>query len=142
MTRIRLLLAEDHQAMREMIVRILEREFDVVGAVGDGQALLEAESRLKPDVCIIDISMPILSGLEAALLLRQSGSLAKIIFLTVHAQEVFLEAALEAGALGYVLKPRMASDLRLAIQEALSGRRFISPSMSPASGDGSHSRLT
>jgi len=135
-TRTRLLLAEDHQAMREMIVHILEREFDVVGAVGDGQALLEAEARLKPDVCIIDISMPVLSGLEAALLLRQNGSSVKIIFLTVHAQEVFLEAALEAGAVGYVLKPRMASDLRLAVQEAVSGRQFISPSLSSASGDG------
>lgn len=115
-----------------MIVRVLGREFDVVGAVGDGQALLEAESRLKPDVCVMDISMPIMSGIEAAILLRQKGSVVKIIFLTVHAQEVFLEAALETGALGYVLKPRMISDLRLAIREVLSGRRFVSPTLSRA----------
>jgi DNA-binding NarL/FixJ family response regulator len=140
--RIRLLLAEDHQEMRKMIVRILEREFDVVGAVGDGQALLEAESRLKPDVCVIDISMPFLSGIETAILLRQSGSLVKIVFLTVHAQDMFVEAAMEAGALGYVLKPRMASDLRLAVQEAFSGRPFVSPSLSPPSLDGKNSYLS
>lgn len=140
MARTRLLLAEDHEQMREMTVRILEREFDMVGAVGDGQALLEAEARLKPDVCVLDISLPTLSGIEAALLLRQSGSLAKIVFLTVHAQEVFLEAALEAGALGYVLKPRMASDLCLAIREAISGRQFISPSLPVAPLRGRKSR--
>lgn len=112
-----------------MIVRILGHDFDVVGAVGDGQALLEAESRLKPDVCVIDISMPILNGIETALLLRQNGSLAKIIFLTVHEQEIFLNAALDAGALGYVLKQRMVSDLPLAVQAAVSGQQFISPSL-------------
>jgi len=116
-----------------MIVRLLEREFEVVGAVGDGQALLEAESRLKPDVCVMDISMPILNGIGAATLLRQNGSIAKIVFLTAHAQEAFLEAALEAGALGYVLKPRMVSDLELAIRAAMAGRLFISPSLPTAS---------
>lgn len=125
-----------------MILRILERQFDVVGTVGDGQALLEAESRLKPDVCVIDISMPILSGIEAAILLRQSGSAVKIIFLTVHAQSVFLEAALEAGALGYVLKSRMVSDLTLAIQEAISDRLFISPSLPLASMGARHNSLS
>jgi len=140
--RIRLLLAEDHLEMRKMILRILEREFDVVGAVGDGQALLEAEPRLKPDVCVIDISMPILSGIEAAILLRQSGSLVKIVFLTVHTQDVFVEAALEAGALGYVLKPRMASDLHLAVQEAFSGRSFVSPSLSPTNAGGKNGHTT
>src|SRR5262245_19751484 len=127
--RARLLLAEDHKEMREMIVRLVECEFEVVGAVGDGQALLEAESRLKPDVCVIDISMPILNGIEAAILLQQNGSTAKIIFLTAHAQVTFLEAAIETGALGYVLKPRMVSDLGLAIREVLANRQFISPSL-------------
>ena len=121
-------MAEDHKEMREMIVRILEHEFEVVGAVGDGQALLEAERSSKPDVCVIDISMPILNGIDAAILLQQKGSLAKIVFLTMHGQAAFLKAALEAGALGYVLKPRMASDLLPAIREAMSDRLFISPS--------------
>ena len=129
MARIRLLLAEDHAEMRAMIASILEIEFDVVGSVGDGQALLEAESRLKPDVCVIDIAMPVLNGIEAAILLRERASDAKILFLTAHRQAAFLEAALEAGALGYVLKPRMASELCLAIREAMAGRLFISPSV-------------
>ena len=131
-TKVRILLAEDHKEMREMIVRILAREFEVVGAVGDGRALLEAESRLKPDVCVVDISMPVMNGIEAAMLLQQNGSKAKLVFLTVHAQKAFLEAALEAGALGYVLKPRMATDLRLAIREAMADREFISPFLPPA----------
>ena len=131
MEKIRLLLAEDHKEMREMIVRMLEREFEVVGEASDGQSLLEAESRLKPDVCVLDISMPILNGIEAASLLQKSGSIAKIVFLTVHEHTAFLEAALEAGALGYVLKPRMASDLCPAIREVMAGRLFISPLMPP-----------
>ena len=119
--------------MREVIVRILEREFEVVEAVGDGQALLEAEMRSKPDVCVLDISMPVLNGIETALLLQQKGSIAKIVFLTMHGQAAFLNAALEAGALGYVLKPRMASDLLTAIREVMSDRLFISPSIRPPS---------
>src|ERR1044072_1061632 len=116
-----------------MIVRILGREFEVGGAVGDGQALLEAERKAKPDVCVIDISMPILNGIEAAIFLQQKGSIAKIVFLTMHGQAAFLKAALEAGALGYVLKSRMASDLLPAIREAMSDRLFISPSILPPS---------
>jgi len=127
--RARLLLAEDHKEMRDLIARMVGREFEVVGAVGDGRALLEAESRLKPDICVIDISMPILNGIEAANLLQQSESTAKIVILTAHADKDFLETALEAGALGYVLKPRMTSDLLLAIREAMSDRMFISPPM-------------
>jgi len=127
--RVRLLLAEDHKEMRDLIARMVGREFEVVGAVGDGRALLEAESKLKPDICVIDISMPILNGIEAANLLQQSESTAKIIILTAHADKDFLETALEAGALGYVLKPRMTSDLLLAIREALSDRVFISSPM-------------
>ena len=132
MGRVRLLLAEDHKQMREMIVRMVEPEFEVVEAVGDGQALLEAESRLKPDVCVVDISMPILDGIAAARFLQQRGSIAKVIFLTAHTAGAFLEAALETGALGYVLKPRIASDLFLAIREAMAGRQFISPSIGQA----------
>jgi len=141
MDRARLLLAEDHTEMREMIARLLEREFEVVGVVGDGQALLEAESRLKPDVCLMDISMPVVNGIEAANLLQQKRTRAKIIFLTMHAHRDYLEAALEAGASGYVLKPRVASDLLLAIREALTGGLFISPSGVLASSGGSENLM-
>jgi DNA-binding NarL/FixJ family response regulator len=126
--RARILLADDFKGMLDRAVRLLEPEFEVVGAVGDGCALLEAASQMKPDVCVIDISMPVLSGIQAAAQLIESGSTAKIIFLTVHEDPDFVQAALEAGASGYVLKTRMASDLCNAINGVMAGRLFISPS--------------
>jgi DNA-binding NarL/FixJ family response regulator len=125
--RARILLADDHKGMRDRVVRLLESEFEMVGAMEDGRALLEAASMLKPDVCVIDISMPIVSGIEAAAQLKERGSTAKVIFLTVHDDPDFVQAALDTGALGYVLKSRMASDLRSAIKGAIAGRLFISP---------------
>lgn len=128
MPRARILLADDHKGMRGRVVRLLASEFEVVGAVEDGGALLEAASKMKPDVCVIDISMPVLSGIEAAAQLKKSGSTAKIIFLTVHDDPDFVQAALETGALGYVVKSRMASDLRSAVKGVIAGKVFISPS--------------
>jgi DNA-binding NarL/FixJ family response regulator len=126
--RARILLADDHKGMRDRAMRLLEPEFEVVGAVGDGGSLLDEASKTKPDVCVIDISMPVLSGIEAATRLKGSGSAAKIIFLTVHEDPDFVQAALETGALGYVLKSRMASDLCLAVKGAMNGQVFISTS--------------
>ena len=125
---IRLLVAEDHAGMRDKVVSILEIEFSVVCSVNDGQEMLDAESRINPDVVILDISMPTMNGIEAATRLKQRGSKARIIFLTVHEEPEFLQAALDAGALGYVCKARLASDLRLAVREAMAGRRFVSSS--------------
>ena len=122
----RILLADDHDRMRNRIKRHLEREFEVVDAVENGRALLETAARLKPDVCLLDISMPVLNGIETATRLKQSGSTAKIVFLTIHEDPDFVQAALETGALGYVVKRRMVSDLRPAIKEALAGRIFVS----------------
>ena len=124
--RARILLADDHNEMRSMVVNLLAREFEILTAVGDGGALLEAASKLKPDVCLLDISMPIMNGIEAAIQLRESGSTAKIIFLTIHEDQDFIQAALQTGASGYVFKNRMTSDLSLAVSEALAGRIFIS----------------
>lgn len=128
MNRPRILLADDHKEMRDRIQRYLEVEFDVVAAVENGRTLLDAASRLNPDVCLLDISMPVLNGIEAAMKLRECGSTAKVLFLTIHEDPDFLEAALNTGALGYVLKRRMASDLRAAIRDALAGKTFISSS--------------
>jgi DNA-binding NarL/FixJ family response regulator len=83
---------------------------------------------MKPDVCVIDISMPVLNGIEAAIKLRENGSKAGIVFLTVNEDEDFVRAALRAGALGYVVKSRMASDLCTAINGAIKGTLFVSPS--------------
>lgn len=127
LTRIRVLLADDHKAILDRVAKLLEPEFEVVGKVNDGQALLEASARLEPDVLVLDISMPVLSGLDAARELRRTGSRAKIIFLTVHEEAEYVRGSFEMGASGYVVKPRLASDLAEAIREALAGRSFISP---------------
>ena len=127
MTRARILVAEDHTLMRDNVVRILKREFKVLEAVADGEALLEAAARLKPDVCVLDISMPVVSGIETATRLKQSGLPSKVIFLTIHDDFDFIGAALKTGAEGYVFKARMALDLVPAVREVLAGRTFLSP---------------
>ena len=128
MARARILLADDHKEIRDRAVRLLEPEFEVVGAVADGNALVRISAQLKPDVCIIDISMPYLNGIEAAIKLRENGSEARIVFLTVNEDSDFVRAALKTGALGYVVKSRMATDLCLAINSAIRGDLFVSPS--------------
>jgi DNA-binding NarL/FixJ family response regulator len=126
--RARILLADDHKEIRDRAVRLLEPEFQVVGTVADGGALLRASEQMKPDVCVIDISMPLVNGIEAANQLRESGSTARIVFLTVNEDPDFVRAALRTGALGYVVKSRMATDLCAAINGAIGGRLFVSPS--------------
>jgi Response regulator containing a CheY-like receiver domain and an HTH DNA-binding domain len=126
-TSVRVLLADDNPSMLQAARRILEPEFQVVGTVKDGEALLEAADALRPDVLIIDICMGMLNGLEAARLLTRTGSKAKIVFLTVHQDPEFVEEAFSVGALGYVVKPRLGTDLLPAVREALAGRAFVSP---------------
>ena len=131
MDRIRVLLADDHEAMLERVARLLKTECDVVGTVTDGQQALEAARELKPDVLVLDISMPVMNGIEAAHHLKKAGVEVRIVFLTVHDDPDFAREALEAGALGYVIKPRIASDLVAAIREAYAGRLFLSPTLLP-----------
>lgn len=126
MRRARILVAEDHKLMRERVVSLLKREFDVVEAVANGKALLEAAALLKPDVCVLDISMPLLNGIETVFQLKQSDSTAKVIFLTIHHDSDFIGAAFKSGVEGYVFKTRMAADLIVAVREVLAGRTFLS----------------
>ena len=126
----RLLLADDHPAVLAKVAGFLASVFEIVGKVSNGRELLEATERLHPDVLVVDISMPVLSGIEAAQQLKKSGTKAKIVFLTVHEDPDFVQAALAAGGSGYVVKSRLATDLICAIQEVLAGRRFVSPSLS------------
>jgi len=126
-TSVRVLLADDNPSMLQAARRILEPEFQVVETVKNGEALLEAADALRPDVLIIDICMGMLNGLEAARLLTRTGSKAKIVFLTVHQDPEFMEEAFSVGALGYVVKPRLGTDLLPAVREALAGRAFVSP---------------
>jgi DNA-binding NarL/FixJ family response regulator len=113
-----------------MVECLLAPTYEVVESVPDGRSLVEAAKRLKPDLIVTDISMPFLSGIEASNQLSASGSAAKVIFLTVHSDDDFVQTCLAAGAAGYVLKSRIMSDLLHAVQEALAGRIFISPPLS------------
>lgn len=106
---------------------MLEPYFEVVGAVGDGESLLKAAVELKPDVIVTDISMPILNGIDAAVKLKELGSISKIIFLTIHSGSDYVRVCLATGAFGYVVKAQMTTDLLPAIREALAGRIFVSP---------------
>ncbi len=124
--RVRVLVADDNTAVRDTVIQILGDEFEVVGAVADGRALVDAEDKLRPDIGIIDISMPLMNGLIAAAEIRKRGSDMKIVFLTVNEDCDFVRAAFEAGALAYVVKRQMATDLIIALKEAMSGRKFVS----------------
>lgn len=127
MSKARILVADDHPAVRELVEAVLEPAYDVIGMVDNGKALVETALRLLPAVIITDISMPVLDGIEAAKQLRESGSCAKVVFLTVHSDPDFVRACLNAGASGYIVKVRMDTDLLLAVREALAGRIFLSP---------------
>jgi DNA-binding NarL/FixJ family response regulator len=103
--------------------------FEIVGEAQNGEALVQAALKLKPDVIVTDISMPILNGIEAAKRLREAGSTSKIVFLTVLSDPNFIPICMAAGALGYVVKGRLVTDLEPAIREAVAGRIFISPAL-------------
>ena len=122
----RVVLADDHRDMLVRVAALLASEFTVVAAVADGEALIDAEADLLPDVLVIDITMPGINGLEAAALVRRRGSLVPIVFLSIHEEPEFVLAARQAGALGYVSKVRLANDLIPAVRAALDGRRFVS----------------
>jgi DNA-binding NarL/FixJ family response regulator len=123
----RVLLVDDNDAMLARAAAALRYCCLVVGSVKDSRKALDAALSLKPDVIVLDISMPGMSGLEVAARLREAGSNAALVFLTVHDEEDIILAAKAAGAIGYVVKPRLGSDLTLAVQEARAGRPFVSP---------------
>ena len=123
----RLLIADDHTLLLEGIRLMLEPEFDLVGSVEDGQSLLVAAKTLKPDIILLDISMPALNGLDAARRIRQFLPSAKLIFLTMHADSDYVTAAFQAGAMGYLLKRAAATELKTAIREVLKGHHYVSP---------------
>lgn len=125
----RILLADDQAEMLQSINLVLSEDFMIVGTVEDGKSAVELATSLRPDVLVLDISMPVLNGIEAASRLKELGSRARIIFLTVHADPEFVEAALSAGALGYVLKGFLVTDLIPAIWTVMQDHIFISPAM-------------
>lgn len=122
-----LLLADDHAIVIEGLRKLLQPEFELVGAVGDGWALLEAAEKLRPDVIVVDVSMPLLNGIDAIRRLKRAGSPSKVVILSMHMDAEIATEAFRAGASGYVLKHSATEALSNAIWEALAGRRFVSP---------------
>lgn len=127
MTQPKLLLADDHTLFVEALQKVLEPEFELVGSVGDGRALLEAAPRLQPDVILLDLSMPLLNGIDAARQLRRILPDVKVVFLSMHGDPTYVTEAFRAGASGYLLKRATATELIQAIRTALRGHLYVSP---------------
>ena len=126
---VRVLLADDHSFVLRSIKQCLEPDFEVVGQVGDGRALIDQALLLNPDVVVVDISMPEMNGIEAVREFQARGCAAQVVFLTVHAEPELVENALSTGAQGYVLKQRAARELPEAVAAVAQGRRYLSPSL-------------
>ena len=122
----RVLLVDDSDVILERATATLSHDCEIVGAVKDGRAAIAAVGALRPDVIVLDISMPGMSGLEVAGRLRRAGSTVPIVFLTIHDDEELVLATQAAGGIGYVVKTLLSSDLVIAVNEACAGRRYVS----------------
>jgi DNA-binding NarL/FixJ family response regulator len=129
MRRPRILLADDHPIVLDGLRHLLEPEFEIVGAVSDGRSLLAASEELKPDVTILDISMPLLNGLDAARQILQVNRRAKLIILTMYSDAAYITQCFRAGVLAFLLKKSLSSELAIAVREVLLGRAYLSPSI-------------
>jgi DNA-binding NarL/FixJ family response regulator len=127
MKRPRILLADDHKIVLEGLKNILEPEFELVGTVEDGRALVAQAAKLRPDVIVADISMPGLNGIEAVRKIKKTDESIKVVFLTMHPDPTYAADAFDAGASGFVLKHSASSELITAIKEAIQGRTYITP---------------
>lgn len=132
----RVLLADDHPMMLMGLRKLLEAEHEVVGAVTDGQALLDAAARLRPDLVIIDIAMPGLDGIETTRRLQASAPDVRVLVLSIHAEPSYVRAAFAAGAWGYLTKISAPEEIERAVQEVLAGRFYVSPEVARSAVDG------
>lgn len=132
MSRIRVLIADDHALMLDGLRRLLESEYEVVGSASNGRDLVAAAEELQPDLILLDISMPIMNGLEAAKLLKQNECKARLVFLTMHRDPEYVKEALRIGALGYVLKHAAGMELAGALRDVMRGQLYLSPQLSKA----------
>ena len=130
MNRPRVLLADDNKILTERVSEHLSSSFDVVGIAHDGRDLISEALRLAPDLIVVDISMPMLTGVEAVHELREAGLATRVVFLTIHSEDEFLQACLEEGAVGYMVKFCIKADLIPAIHSAMAGKLFVSPTLS------------
>jgi len=128
LSNIRVLLADDNGQILDYVREFLSANgCEVIGAVTDGQSAVNAAAQLLPDVLALDVSMPVLNGIQAAQRMLEANPSIKIVFLTIIKDPDTCRAAMQMGACGYVLKPRLATDLIPAIELAKDGRRFVSP---------------
>ena len=127
MKRIRLLIADDHVRFAQGLESLLRDEFQLLGTAGNGEELVEATKRLQPDVILVDISMPVLNGFDAVRQITESGTNAKIIFLTMHDDATLVSEAFRCGASGYILKHAAGEELVNAIREVAQGNNYVSP---------------
>jgi DNA-binding NarL/FixJ family response regulator len=127
MTKPRVLLADDHALLLGAFEKLLAGECEIVGQVGDGRALVDAAEQLRPDVVVLDISMPLLNGLEAGRQIKQKLGDVKLVFLTMNEDPDLAAEAFRAGASGYLLKRSAASELVTAIREVMRARSYITP---------------
>jgi DNA-binding NarL/FixJ family response regulator len=123
----RVVLVDDHPLLLQQARRLLASEFELAGTLPDGSALLDVAAREKPDLIVLDITLPGRSGLNLATQLREAGCPARVVFLSVHCDADYAQAGFAAGASAYVVKARMASDLVSALRAAQRGERFVSP---------------
>jgi DNA-binding NarL/FixJ family response regulator len=129
MNRQRVVVADDNRPMLDNLVRLLSKEYDVVAALLDGEAAVAATARHVPDVVVLDIAMPGVSGIAAANQLKERGVPAKVVFVTMHHDREYVEESLAVGTVGFVVKDRLVSDLLPAVREVLAGHTFVSPSV-------------
>jgi len=127
MKRTRILIADDHALMLDGFSNLLEPKYAVVGTAEDGKALVEAAMRLNPELIILDITMPVLNGIDAAREIRKHLPQAKLLFVTMHTSSTYLNAALDAGADGYAVKSSGRSEILAAVEAVLAGNRYIAP---------------
>jgi len=125
----RVLLADDHRLVAEGLKSLLSAEYELVGVVEDGRALIEAACQLRPDVIVADITMPHLNGIDALVQLKRLDKKVRVVFLTMHMEVAYVQRALEAGALGYVLKHSAPGELSAAIRASLNGQTYVSPAV-------------
>jgi DNA-binding NarL/FixJ family response regulator len=128
-SRPRVLLADDHRVVSEGLKRLLADDFELVGMVEDGRALVAAAKKLKPDVIVADITMPHLNGIDAMAQLKKDNAGVKVVFLTMHQDPAYARRALAAGAAGFVVKHSAPAELVMAIHAALKGQTFITPAL-------------
>lgn len=123
----RVIIADDHALVAEGVTKLVEREVQLVGSVADGRALVQAVEKLNPDLALVDISLPLLNGLDACRQIKKSNPAVKVIVLTMHLEKHFVTEAFRAGVSGYVLKQSVTDELIFAIKEVLKGRTYVSP---------------